>query len=80
MVTFILVSVSGPLWNGDEQGGGTLPKLSVWGFNSIHWIFHDEPLPSVIIYTEREQKTTAAVCANDTELHLENMTNFKQLR
>lgn len=75
MATFILVSVSGPLWNVDELGGETLPKLSIRDFNSIHWIFHDEPLHSVIIYTEREQKTAAA-CANDTEVHLDNMTNF----
>lgn len=40
--------------------------------------FMMSPLPSVIIYAEREQKTAAA-CANDTAVHLENMTNIEQL-
>lgn len=73
------VRTSVELWWMGEGVGWTLPKLSVRGFYSIHWIFHDEPLPLVIIYTEREQKTTAAACANDTEAHLENMTHSKQL-
>lgn len=46
--------------------------------NSLHWIFNDEPLPSVIIHSECAQKT-AALCVNDTGIHSGNTTNFKLL-